>query len=354
MQTVVHLHFRANVLIPQPPPVPIAPVIGKIDQPVFSDPTGKVELTGLPAPGTWVLTRMPGQVKTPGSGSTYKVTGLATGEYTFSVTNSLLCTSPESDAVIISPPGPPELKITDPPAVCSPATVNLKDPSITEGSTSGTIYTYWTDTLATTEYLTPMAAGAGKYFIKGTNASGYSSVAPVIVTVDEMPVANAGPDQFIANIYTATLDAELADNEIGVWIVDSGTGVVSDTLNPKSDINNLSSGQNIILWKVINGVCPADTAKVILTVGDIIIPTLITPNGDTRNEYFVIMGLETLGKTELIIFDRRGSQVFKNIDYDNKWNGVDYNENPLPNDTYFFVINSAIGRIVKGYIVIRR
>jgi gliding motility-associated-like protein len=81
---------------------------------------------------------------------------------------------------------------------------------------------------------------------------------------------------------------------------------------------------------------------------------LITPNGDTKNEYCVILGLETLGKTELVIFDRRGALVFKNIEYDNKWNGVDYNENPLPNDTYFFVLNSAKGRTVKGYIVIRR
>jgi gliding motility-associated-like protein len=169
-----------------------------------------------------------------------------------------------------------------------------------------------------------------------------------------MAIANAGPDQIIANAFTATLDAELGDNEIGVWKVDSGTGLVSDTLDPKSDISNLSEGNNILLWKVINGVCPADTDKVILTVGDIIVPTLITPNGDSQNEYFVILGLETLGKTELVIFDRRGAQVFKNTDYDNKWNGVDYDENPLPNDTYFFVLNSAKGRTFKGYIVIRR
>ena len=154
--------------------------------------------------------------------------------------------------------------------------------------------------------------------------------------------------------YTATLDAELGENEIGIWSVDSGTGVVSDTLDPKSEISNLSSGDNILLWKVISGVCPADTDKVTITVGDIIIPTLITPNGDTKNEYFVILGLETLGKTELVIFDRRGAQVFKNIEYDNKWNGVDYNENPLPNDTYFYRINSAKGRSLMVILLVRR
>ena len=169
-----------------------------------------------------------------------------------------------------------------------------------------------------------------------------------------MPVANGGPDQTLALQFTATMAAELGENESGIWKVSSGTGIFADTTDPGSVVNNLSSGINIMSWIVKLGTCPADTDQVTLNVVDLVIPTLITPNGDTKNEYFVILGLETLGKTELVIFDRRGSQVFKNIDYDNKWNGVDYNENPLPNDTYFFVLNSAKGRIVKGYIVIRR
>ena len=38
--------------------------------------------------------------------------------------------------------------------------------------------------------------------------------------------------------------------------------------------------------------------------------------------------------------------VFKNSDYDNKWNGVDYNENPLPSDTYFYVLKAGNGQIL--------
>ena len=343
----------ANVIIPAQPVTPSAPVVVSIQQPTYTVPTGSVVLSGLPS-GNWILTRLPDQVTTPGSTTGKTVSSLTGGSYFFTVKNSVGCVSDSTVEVRISTPGPPDLIITDPPTVCSPATVNLKDPLIIEGSTTGLTYTYWIDTLATNEYLTPTTAVAGKYYIKGTTVSGYFSIGPVIVTIDQMAIANAGPDQIIANAFTATLDAELGDNEIGVWKVDSGTGLVSDTLDPKSDISNLSEGNNILLWKVINGVCPADTDKVILTVGDIIVPTLITPNGDSQNEYFVILGLETLGKTELVIFDRRGALVFKNTDYDNKWNGVDYNENPLPDDTYFFILNSAKGRVVKSYIVIRR
>ena len=94
-------------------------------------------------------------------------------------------------------------------------------------------------------------------------------------------------------------------------------------------------------WIVTNGVCPADTDKVDIIVGEIVIPTLITPNGDSKNEYFIVKGIETLGRTELTVFDRRGIQIFSNSDYDNSWNGVDYNEHPLINDTYFFVLTSS-------------
>ena len=100
--------------------------------------------------------------------------------------------------------------------------------------------------------------------------------------------------------------------------------------------------------------CPVvfDTVKIV--VHNLVVPTLITPNLDGRNDYFVIRGLETLGKTELVIFDRRGVQVYKNMNYDNSWNCVYYNKNPLPDDTNFFVLKSANGKSISSYIVIRR
>ena len=79
-----------------------------------------------------------------------------------------------------------------------------------------------------------------------------------------------------------SLEAVLGENESGVWSVDSGTGVVADTTDPESVVSNLSSGDNILLWIVTKGVCPADTDKVTIAVGDIKFPTLITPNGDTK------------------------------------------------------------------------
>jgi gliding motility-associated-like protein len=75
---------------------------------------------------------------------------------------------------------------------------------------------------------------------------------------------------------------------------------------------------------------------------------------DGKNDYFVLKELENMGKTELTIFDRRGYRVYTNPDYDNKWNGIDFNDRALPEDTYFYILKPQNGKSKAGYIVIRR
>jgi gliding motility-associated-like protein len=346
----------ANVFIKSAPATPAAPIIlpGAITQPTLAVPTGSVQLSGLPSSGAWIITRLPDMVTTSGTGGTYKITGLEGGLYNFTVTNVVGCTSLPSTDVIISTPGKPDLVINDPPAVCAPDKVDLTADTVTVGSTTGLTFTYWTDIEGTHAYATPAAADAGTYYIKGTTVQGFFDIKPVIATVNQKPVANAGPDQRLSADFSTTLEAVLGEGESGLWSVVSGKGVFVDNTDPTTVVNDLASGNNVLKWRVTIGVCPADSDNVTIEVGDVTIPTLITPNGDTKNEYFVILGLESLGKSELTIFDRRGAEVFKNSNYDNKWNGVDYNDNPLPNDTYFYLLTSAKGRTFKGYIVIRR
>jgi gliding motility-associated-like protein len=346
--------FSSNVVMPAQPASPSAPVVGTITQPTFTVPTGSVILRGLPSSGSWIITRLPDSVTTAGSGTTTTLSKLSGGLYNFTVTNSVGCTSPESDDVIISTPGKPTLTITNPAPVCSPGKVDLTADAVTAGSTTGLIFTYWLDEAATETYATPESADAGTYYIKGTTVSGYFDIKPVVAVILEPPVPNAGPDQRLSATYTATLAAVLGDGETGIWSIVSGKGSITDTADPSSTVTNLAEGAIILKWTVTNGACPVDSDKVTIVVGDVTIPTLITPNGDTRNEYFVIQGIESLGKTDLFVFDRRGAEVFRDTNYKNKWNGLNYNGDELPNDTYFYLIKSSKGRTLTGYIVIRR
>jgi gliding motility-associated-like protein len=343
-----------NVIIPSNPATPGAPVIGKIVQPTKEVPTGSVTLSGLPSTGSWVITRYPDVVTTEGSGTSIIITGLVAGEFSFTVTNSSGCASSESTAVTITQPGVPVLIVTNPPAVCFPSTVDLTNSAVTAGSSPSLTITYWTNAEATIAYNTPAAATAGTYYIKGTDATGFSSIKPVTVTVNHPAVPDGGSDQTLEYKFSTILDAMLNANETGIWSLVSGQGEFIDKTDPKTTVNNLSVGENILLWSVTDGVCPATSDTVIIRVSDAVIPTLITPNMDGKNDYFVVRELENMGKTELIIFDRRGYRVYANPDYDNKWNGIDFNDRALPEDTYFYILKPHNGKSKTGYIVIRR
>ncbi len=58
----------------------------------------------------------------------------------------------------------PNLVVTDPSVVCTPATVDITDPSVTAGSDAGTL-TYWQDALATTPESNPSTVSNGAYYI---------------------------------------------------------------------------------------------------------------------------------------------------------------------------------------------
>ena len=75
---------------------------------------------------------------------------------------------------------------------------------------------------------------------------------------------------------------------------------------------------------------------------------------DGLNDFFVLTGIEALGRVELTVFDRRGALVYENPDYDNLWHGTDYNGKPVADDTYFYVIKAENGLSVSGYLYIRR
>jgi gliding motility-associated-like protein len=177
----------------------------------------------------------------------------------------------------------------------------------------------------------------------------------VTIEVREKPVAEAGPDQTLNFLFETEMEASALKNyETGEWKVLSGSGTFADKNDNQTSVTELSLGDNIFQWSVTNGVCVASSDTVMIKINDLIIPTLITPNLDGNNDFFIVRGLASLGQTSLIIFNRWGANVFANDNYANDWDGKDYNGNPLPEDTYFYILKPEKIKPIKGYIVIRR
>ncbi|MBO7523146.1 MAG: gliding motility-associated C-terminal domain-containing protein, partial [Bacteroidales bacterium] len=275
----------------------------------------------------------------------------STGVYTFiwSVNNSV-CQS--NDDVTITFRTLPVLTVSSDTTICAGTSVMLR--ATGDGSFLWSPADRLNDRYSRSPIATP--TGTTTFSVSLTNEEGCVSTETVTVTVQSPPDPHAGSDQVLDYVFNTTLEASpLLDGETGRWIAAGGsTADFLNPTNPYTPVYNLSVGSNTLMWEVDNHVCPAVSDVVVVTVNDLLIPTLITPNNDGRNDFFVLKGMETLGNVELIVFDRNGHELYKNNHYDNDWDGKDRNGKDLPEDTYFVVIKADNGVSVSSYVVIRR
>lgn len=79
---------------------------------------------------------------------------------------------------------------------------------------------------------------------------------------------------------------------------------------------------------------------------------LLTPNGDGRNDYWIVKNIDMYPDNEVKIFDRAGRMVFQQRSYANKWNGT-VNGHALAEGTYYYIIDLGPGKPqFKGFITI--
>lgn len=96
-----------------------------------------------------------------------------------------------------------------------------------------------------------------------------------------------------------------------------------------------SCGYNRTTYQVINVLPPCS----------IIIPNVITPNGDGTNDFFKITNIEHHPNTNVTIFDRWGVKVFESPNYNNEWKG-----DGVSDGTFFYVIDVPDDKKYSGFI----
>ena len=93
-----------------------------------------------------------------------------------------------------------------------------------------------------------------------------------------------------------------------------------------------------------------------LTISPVtIIPNnILSPNGDGKNDRWVINGIQQYPGNKVTIFDKGGRAVYSKIGYNNEWDAT-VNGKPLASNTYFYIIELGQGMpIIKGFISIVR
>lgn len=129
----------------------------------------------------------------------------------------------------------PVVRVTNPAAVCSPATVDLTAAAITAGSSPTLTYTYYTNAAATVALASPdKVALSGTYYIVGTTSAGTPSVpVPIVVSIITAPSLVPGFtfDSYCINTPVVLSNTSVVQGQVAYQWSDN-TGKTSSAVAP--------------------------------------------------------------------------------------------------------------------------
>ncbi|WP_282051008.1 Ig-like domain-containing protein [Maribacter aquivivus] len=205
------------------------------------------------------------------------------------------------------------------------------------------------------------------------DTEGNCDTATVAITVGE-PVALDVVDDSVSTPIDTPIEIDILDNDFG--IPSDGTLTVTDPSNGTMEINDGGTpddisddtitytpndgfeGTETIEYTVCDSEGNCDTATVEILVVDndstetddspIEVNQMVTPNGDGRNEFLFIRGVDKIRSSTLKIFNRWGVAVYEGENYNNQNNVFDgrsrgrstlSTDDYLPAGIYFYIFD---------------
>lgn len=79
-----------------------------------------------------------------------------------------------------------------------------------------------------------------------------------------------------------------------------------------------------------------------------------TPDGNGKNDTWIIENVETFGDVQVRVYDRWGKLVFSQQAYQNDWTGISGGD-ALPDGTYYYFLTfDSSDKLYKGAVTIMR
>jgi gliding motility-associated-like protein len=179
--------------------------------------------------------------------------------------------------------------------------------------------------------------------------------ADISVAFEKQPLKpDVGPDVALDYTFTYFLTAQPPADGTGLWQSLSGNDSILDPSLPNSEVHFSTPGDYVFKWTVQNGVCQTESDTLGIHVSDLKIYNGFSPNGDGRNEEFILK-LSGRYTATLIILDSWGGEVLTTTGVDEvRWDGNNKNGNPVPEGTYYFILKEPGVAERTGYIELRR
>lgn len=274
---------------------------------------------------------------TGATGATINVSPNVTTTYT--VTSAVAsCTNLSVHTVSVV--SPPTLSLTGTP-YCAGQTTTI---------TASGASTYTWSTGATTNSIVITPTVNSTYTVVGSSipsCTNSSVFTPSLITSTPQ-IINTSPVIFcLDSIKAITIRVSGGNEPYNVsWLIPGGGIVPFDTTNYTYYFTQSITPSTGSYSIVVTDQCLySDTLAIDINSIDcsIIVPNVVTPNGDGVNDFFKINGLEYFPGSALNVFNRWGNKLYTSDDYKNDWS-------PSVSDgTYFYILNVSDGRKFNGY-----
>ncbi len=156
------------------------------------------------------------------------------------------------------------------------------------------------------------------------------------VTVNQIPVADAGSDKILFEGQSATLNGTVTGDNIVSYSWTPAT-----FLNDPTSLTPIATPTDNITYTLtaVSSTCGTSTSSVFVRVyKKITIPNTFSPNNDGVNDTWNIDALVTYPDCSIQIYNRWGQPVYQGTGYAKPWDG-NHNGSRLPEGTYYYVID---------------
>ncbi|MFN5054700.1 MAG: PKD domain-containing protein [Bacteroidota bacterium] len=189
-------------------------------------------------------------------------------------------------------------------------------------------------------------------FYARTDVGCFSDTLKKSITVHAYPKIEAGPEIFALDDADTRINATATGNRLRYQWTPFTYLSNADSLQPF-----IKSPQSDMIYQLMvtgAGNCISKDQVKMNVLRKPLIPNTFTPNGDGINDKWVIKYLEIYPDCIVEVYAPNGKLVFKNLGYDQPWDGKKDGVD-LPAGTYYYVVYPKSGRKeIVGYVTLMK